>query len=152
MIHCAGSKDSLYSLEQEPPFEITNSFFQRWVAGIKEGGSGVNVHITIENISEELDLKHIYFRNKKEKIAINVTTPDHIIANFKDHYNRKATMHLDPSKEAVNTPPEEFPFVLKDDEAVLSYLHQGEIKYVKISDMEERPLLAYPSTNPNGIE
>ncbi len=150
--NCAGGKDSMYSLEQQPPFKIKSSYFQKWVAGVEQGGSGVNVYLTVMDISEELEIRNVYFKNKVAKAVNTPNDPDRFVAYFKSKTNRDVIMDSDPKKEAQNTPMGDFPFDLKENEAVLSYFHKGEEKYFKISDIEEKPLIAYPSTNPNGID
>lgn len=151
-VSCAGGKDSIYNYEQEPPFTITTSYFQKWVAGVQEGGSGVNVNLSIDNITEEVAFRHLYFRNKKETATFTPTSPDKIIGYFKTTAKRDVVMDSNPVKEANNTPNDVFPFKLKENEAVLSYYHKGEEKYLKITEIEEKPMIAYPSSNPNGIE
>ena len=54
-------KDS-FVLTQNTPFTIKNSYYQNWVAGVKEGGSGLNIYITIDDISEGVILKEFYFQ------------------------------------------------------------------------------------------
>jgi hypothetical protein len=58
-------------------------------------------------------------------------------------------MDHDALKEAVNTPPVKIPFTLKEDDAVLSYIENNELKFFKISALPEKPLIAYPSSNRN---
>jgi len=44
--NCAGlrvSKSDMF--EKKPPFTVKEAYFQKWVAGIKEGGSGISVHL-----------------------------------------------------------------------------------------------------------
>lgn len=149
---CAGGKDSVYAYEQEPPFAITASYFQKWVAGVQEGGSGVNVYLDIDAITEEVEFRHLYFRNKKERAVFKPTSPDKITGYFKKAPKRDVIMDSDPTREANNTPKDVFPFHLKENEAVLSFYHKGEEKYLKITEIEEKPMIAYPSSNPNGIE
>ena len=55
---CAGSKDFVF--EKNPPFTVTQAYFQKWVAGVKGGGSGTNVHITLTAIKEELKIEEIF--------------------------------------------------------------------------------------------
>ncbi len=150
--NCAGGKDSMYSLEQQPPFKITAAYFQKWVAGVQNGGSGVNVYLKIEGVSEEIEIRDVYFRNKVTKVVSKPGQPDYFIAYFKSQTNRDIVMDSDPKKEAQNTISGDFPFDLKENEAVISYFQKDTEKYFKISDIQEKPMIAYPSGNPNGIE
>ena len=142
---CAGGKDTGYSFEQEPPFTIGTVYYQDWVAGVREGGSGTNVHIAIDSYAEDVTILNIFFSKRKEKAQNSLQNIDQYIGYFKNEGRPDIVMSGDPVKEAQNTPPEAFPFQLKNDEAVLSYLHNSEVKYVKLAQMERKPMIAYPS-------
>jgi len=150
--NCAGGKDTGYSFDQEPPFTLGEVYYQDWVAGVREGGSGTNVYINIESYAEDVVIMDVYFRNKKEKAKNSAQYFDQYVGYFKNKARPDIIMDSDPVKESKNTPPESFPFQLEDDEAVLSYLHKDEVKYFKISKMERKPTIAYPSTNKKGID
>ena len=145
---CAGGKD--YLLEQNPPFTVSSAYFQKWVAGIKEGGSGTKVHITIENIKEEISVKEIFFGDRILSAHRHPQKIDSYSSDFKDEARQDVVMDGDAVKESQNTPPEKSPFSLGKNEAILSYTIKGEMHYYKISNLEEKPLIAYPSSNPNG--
>lgn len=148
---CGGSKanDSLYPFEEDPPFTLGEVYFQEWVAGVRGGGSGVNVHFTIEEYADEVKIKELYFRNKVVKIKRSPQNRDAFIGFFKTALNQDVVMDRDPAKEAENTPPEAFPFQLEKNEAVVSYVHNGETYFLVLDQMEEKPQLAYPKGNPN---
>ena len=58
-------------------------------------------------------------------------------------------MDSNSTKETANIPPTRFPFKLENNEAVLSYEYHNKMYYYKISNIEEKQLIAYPSRNPN---
>lgn len=145
---CAGGKD--YGLEQNPPFEVKSSYFQKWVAGVKEGGSGTKVHITLENIKEDILVKEIYFGDRFLNAERHPQNMDSYSVDFKNEGRQDVVMDGDTIKESKNTPPEKSPFSLGYNEAIISYTVNGEMHYYKISNLEEKPMLAYPSSNPNG--
>lgn len=147
---CAGGKD--YLLEQNPPFVIKQSYFQKWVAGVQGGGSGINVNIVLENIKEDIVVKEIYFRDAVLKANQHPQNIDMYSANFLTENNSDIIMSGDTLNEAQNTPPQVSPFNLGENEAVISYTLNGEMYYYKISNLQEKPLIAYPSTRPNGID
>ena len=149
---CAGGKDTGYSFEQEPPFTLGTVYYQDWVAGVREGGSGTNVHITIESYADDVVILDVYFRSKKEKAQNSPQFMDQYVGYFKNEARPDIIMDSDPVKESQNIPPESFPFQLEDNEAVLSYLYKDEVMYLKISKMEQKPMIAYPSTNDKGID
>ncbi|MEZ4778142.1 MAG: hypothetical protein R2786_02025 [Flavobacteriaceae bacterium] len=145
---CAGGKE--YLLEQNPPFSIKEAYFQKWVAGVKGGGSGTHVHVTLSNIKEDIVIEEIYFGEKLAKANQNAQNIDLYSANFLNETNRDIIMDGDSKREAVNVVPQVSPFSLSEKEAVISYSLKGEMYYYKISNLEEKPILAYPSSNPKG--
>jgi hypothetical protein len=146
--NCAGGKDVLF--EREPPFEVKGAFFQNWVAGIKGGGSGTNVSILLGSIIEEIAVKEIYYMDQVTKAVQDPQNIDKYTGFFKSEINRDVIMDENAVKESMNTPPSKSPFTLSKNEAVISYLHNGEIEYYKISNLEEKPMIAYPGSSPNG--
>ncbi len=146
--NCGGSKAdaSKYSLTQTPDFTLGEVYYQDWVSGIQEGGSGTNVYISFNNFTKDIVVKDIYFRKKILEAQQN---GNQYIGYYKNEMERDIIMDGDPKKEAQNTPPKKFPFDLKDNEAVISYLQSGEMKYYKISGMEKKDMIAYPQTKPD---
>lgn len=134
-------------LEQNPPFTISEVYAQDWVAGVQGGGSGTNLFVLFENVNEDVRLKQLFFRNKIEDAQTKPHTPLQVIGFFKNQNNQRVIMDGNPIKEAENTPPEPFPFELNESEAVLSYTVSGTLQYYKISDIEDREPIAYPSVN-----
>jgi len=148
-LNCNSSKNGnfTYSITQNPPFTIVEAYSQKWMAGIKEGGSGINIYITIENMETGTSINEIYFRNKITKA--NHTTDSQYIGYYKTNENRDVLMDSNPKKEAENTPPKQFPFKLEESEAVISYLFKGKDYYFKVSYVTEKEIKAYPMSNPN---
>ena len=149
---CAGGKETGYNFDQEPPFTLGVVYYQDWVAGVREGGSGTNVYITIDRYADDVVIMDIYFRNKKLKAQNSPQNRDQYVGYFKNQSRPDIIMDIDPVKESQNIPPEPFPFQLEEDEVVLSYLHKDEVKFLKISKIEQRPMIAYPGVNSKGID
>jgi len=135
----SGIKD----LEKNPPFTISEGYYQNWVAGVKEGGSGTNVYIIFKDFSEDITIQDIYFSNKKVKAKNSPENPKQYSGYFKNEL-RDVIMDSNPQKEAQNTPPQTVLFDLQANEAVVSYLSNGKIKFYKISGLKEKQTLAYP--------
>jgi hypothetical protein len=149
---CAGGKETGFSFDQEPPFTLGDVYYQDWVAGVRKGGSGTNIYITIDSYVDEVVIMDIYFRNKKLKAQNSYQNRDQYVGYLKNQPGPDIIMDIDPVKESQNIPPESFPFQLEEDEAVLSYLHNEEVKFLKISKMEQKPMIAYPGVNSKGID
>lgn len=149
--NCGSSQvDKALTLESNPPFTISEISSQKWAAGVQEGGSGTNLRVVFETIQEGVVIEQFYFR---EAITIAKATSNKPIAYtgfFKNEIKRDIIMDENPVNEAKNTPPEVFPFNLKEGEVVIGYSIEGETKYFRISNIVEKSLIAYPSANPNG--
>ena len=145
--NCGSSQTNSYKLTQNPPFTIDDVYYQDWVAGVQDGGSGTNVHITFKDFTEDVMIDSIYFRNKIEKAKNSPQARKQYIGYFKKKTNRDIVMDSDPKKEAQNIPPEPFPFKLADNEAVVSYIQNGITNYYKITNIRRKEMLAYPQSN-----
>ena len=136
-----------FVLTQNTPFTVKNSYCQKWVAGIKEGGSGLNIYAIINDIPEGVTLKEFYFRGKSVDVK---TSKDPIfVAYYKDDINKGVIMDNNPTNEAANIPPEISPFKLENNEAILSYDYNNKVYYHKILNIEEKQTIAYPSMAPD---
>lgn len=145
---CAGF-NNVYVLEEEPHFTLDEVYSQKWVAGVKDGGSGTHLHFTTTTLAGEVRFMHAFFKMQKQRIVQNQETPDVYMVNFPNQDMADRIMDVDPTKEAANKPGEEFPFDLDEDEAVLSYLINGELKFYKVGPIAQKPMLAYPGA-PDG--
>ena len=143
---CKMEKES-FVLTQNTPFTVKNSYCQKWVAGIKEGGSGLNIYAIINDISEGVTLKEFYFRGKSVDVK---TSKDPIFKGYyKNDINKGVIMDNNSIIEAANTPPKISPFKLENNEAILSYDYNNKVYYHKILNIEEKQTIAYPSMAPD---
>lgn len=152
--NCGGAKTdgSKMSFEKNPPFQISEAYYQNWVAGIKEGGSGTHVHIDFSELDSTVVLQNIYFRNHILEARGNINQPNHFVGYLDKAAGNDVIMDADPIKEAQNTPPKNFPFQLQPDQAVLEYWYGGRKNYFKIPKLTQKQMLAYPEANPNPHE
>lgn len=141
----------MVEFDKKAPFVISEIYSQDWVAGVKGGGSGTNLHITFDGMQEGLVIENVYFRKKTETPKQTGKAMSYT-CYFKGDLNRDVIMDGDPVKEAQNTPPVPFPFDLKDNEAVVNYVVNGKDGFYKIIGIEEKPMIAYPAANPKGID
>ena len=135
--------------EENPPFKIEEAYFQKWVAGIKEGGSGINVYLIFRTIDHEVVIQDIYFQNQIRKMQNSLKNHNEYVARLSNNSRKDVVMDIDPMKEAQNTPSQNFPFELKENEAVVSYLFKGKKNYFKIPNLTEKNQIAYPQSNPH---
>lgn len=148
---CGSSQTSntKFMFEENPPFTIEEAYFQKWVAGTKEGSSGIKVHIVFETIEPDVVLKDFYFQRQIQKAQNALDNTNEYFAELSNNSRNDFVMDIDPMKEAQNTPSQNFPFELKENEAVVSYVFKGKTKYFKISNLSEKERIAYPQSNPN---
>jgi hypothetical protein len=153
-LSCASTQEkpkasNQYILTEKTPFMITEGHFQKWAAGAQGGGSGTHVFLTFAALQKNVSLKELYFKGEKTSLKIVGKNSNKYQASFRDQNRTITIMDHDALKEAVNTPPVKIPFTLKEDDAVLSYIENNELKFFKISALPEKPLIAYPSSNRN---
>ena len=152
--NCGGAQNNngKMTLEQNPPFKISEAYYQNWVAGIKEGGSGTNIHIVFNEMEPDVVIQNIYFRNQILEAKGNINEPKQFVGYLKNETPRDVIMDADPLKEAQNTTQKEFPFQLQENESVIEYWFGGEKNYYKIENLSQREMIPYPHANPNQHE
>ena len=143
-----GNVDTGISFDQHPPFQIEKAYFQQWVAGVREGGSGTDVYIEFSQMEPNVVIQEIYFRGEILEAKSSLQTPKKYSAHLTHSSSDTTIMHKDVLKEAENTPRKSFPFQLEDDQAVMGYWFGGEKKYFKISHLDQKPRQAYPQAPP----
>ncbi|MFT5435706.1 MAG: hypothetical protein ACI840_000344 [Ulvibacter sp.] len=148
--NCGSSQQSkTISFEENPPFTISEIFAQDWVAGVKEGGSGTNVHVTFDSVNENLKIENIYFAKKIFLVRQAGNNAKVFVGSYKTLPGRDIIMDSDPTKEAKNAPAPAFPFELGSNEAVIKYSVGGTAKFFTVSDVVIKPRIAYPAANRN---
>ncbi|MBR9913507.1 MAG: hypothetical protein GYB32_01565 [Algicola sp.] len=141
-------------LQKEAPLDIGDVYFQRWTGGVKGAGSGLNIFIPTEQSAVILD--SVYFREKVAKLELTETDDSHLyIGRFKTAFNEPDTdlvLSSDQKEEYSNQLPkkkQELPFEISDTECIVSYRKGEKQYYFKISNIQEKEPLLYPSTPPN---
>ena len=106
-----------YKLEKKSELNFTESYYKNWSSGVKDGGSGFNIYLSLDNSNNDKNIKieGIYFKEK--------------YTNLKPQGDNKFQGFI---KDGVSNEVE-IPFKLKENEAVISYLVKEKLKYVKIN-------------------
>ncbi|APG65785.1 hypothetical protein LPB136_10595 [Tenacibaculum todarodis] len=146
LFQCASLK-----FEDNPPFKINSATFKNYVGGMP-GVSGTNVVINYET-STTVNFDSLFFKGRKAKIELETSGKKNYI---KGHFNTSTVnskedlvLHKDGKKEYGNKVPEKkFPFELKESEAVISYLENGETKFFKVENIKKGEEIFYPSAKP----
>ncbi|WP_292948718.1 hypothetical protein [Olleya sp. UBA1516] len=133
---------SAQKLQKEAAFQTDKAYYQKWVAGLKDGGSGINVFIPIDSNSKNLKLDSLYFRGHIVPLQTKPNFPDLYIGRITTNANQPKDYSVDTS---------DIPFDLKDNEAVVSYTENGTTKYLKIENLVEKQMEQYPSAPPRNL-
>ncbi|WP_395046220.1 hypothetical protein [Flavobacterium sp.] len=128
--------------------KIQKVYYQNWVAGVRGGGGGTNVSIEFtEKPSKHFVLNHLYFRNKKVKVT--ESTDNVYFANLVRDINRRVNDEItDDANPSEKEKRIKTPFPISEKEAILEYTYKNMKRYYKISKIEEKEMLMYPSAKP----
>ncbi|GER58719.1 hypothetical protein ULMA_08270 [Patiriisocius marinus] len=154
LVGCNSTKEQTntnkdYNFIESPSFTIIESYYQHWVAGVQGGGSGINVTIKLDNFVKGVTFENLFFEGKSAPLKEQKINTQVYQAKFKGDNNNEIIMDGEIINEMANTPPVKIPFNLNKNEAVVSYIENGKLKFFKISALQEKPMIAYPSANPN---
>ncbi|WP_111683156.1 hypothetical protein [Winogradskyella tangerina] len=123
---CGSSKVAAVNFEDQTPFNVKSITFQEWYAGIKVGGTGINLFLPISDVENGIELDEIYFRNLKGKITPKGKEYMAVLKHPSRHYTFR-----------IADKPQDYPFDLNNNECVISYIQNGQTKYCKIKTLNE---------------
>lgn len=137
-------------LVTNPPFKITSATYNNWVGGLP-GSSGTRVEIRLTD-KENIAFDSLFFQKKATKIEVREANgKTFLTAHFNTSTANKRDLILDSDsrKEINNEVPknDNFPFELKENEAIISYKVSGKIKFYKIEKIEATKPNYYPKEN-----
>lgn len=148
LVSCSSQK----KLETSAPFTLGEVYAQKWIVEDGSKDSGYDVVIPIMSLDEdEAILQNLYHKNKMVNLSMELREVGMIaIAEYsKEDILKKDILVPEPSEKNSgkdDNKMELFPFELQETEAVLSYLQNDKIKYVKLSGIRQNPIVVYPST------
>lgn len=147
LLGCSSQK----KLETAAPFTLGEVYAQKWMVEDNRKDSGYEVIIPIMRLDEkEAVIQNLYHQGKMVELSIELRDTGMIaLAEYskedvlkKDMLVPKATK----KKKGKNAEKMEvFPFKLLETEAVLSYLQNDKVKYVKLSGIRQNPTVVYPN-------
>lgn len=129
------------TLETTPVLQLDQVQFQEWFAGIKVGGTGINMFFPNIKANKDIHLETVYFRNMKGKLQKGKAMYMAVLKNDSPYYTWQ------PAKK-----PADYPFDLKDNECVISYVENGTTKYLKIANLDEKAGTYYENGHPSIYE
>lgn len=126
------------------PLFIKDTYFQRWVAGQQAGGSGINIYFPTLINKDNYKLEKVYFRGMIGDMQSGKAS---YFANLKSFKDGLVMSNGDNAEYGNTTPtkPEPFPFELKSNECMISYVDKGETKYFQVYNIIEKTGINYPS-------
>ena len=121
----------------KPPFKVISATYSNWVGG-QQGVSGINLVFYLES-KESINFQKIYFNKKEIKVESKVEKGKIILSGNiststinNNHLEQDIDKKKEIKNELIDTP---FPFKLKENEAVLSYLEKDKIKFYKVEKL-----------------
>lgn len=128
--------------------KIQKVYYQNWVAGVRGGGGGTNFFIEFkEKLSKDFVLNQLYFRSNKGKIT--KSTDNVYFTNQVRNINRREQEEItDDANISQKEEITKIPFPISENEAILEYTYKNMKRYYKISKIEEKEMLMYPSAKP----
>ncbi len=127
---CGSNKD----LQERAPAQFNEVYYTY-------NSNGIELNIPVVSIQDELvSLDAVYFHGMKSDLKKSDDQPNLYVANFRMGTG-EMVMDEDPAKEYGNKPPqlpEESPFSIDDDEAILVFTQEDKIKYYKLTGIVEK--------------
>ena len=112
------------------------SYYESWVAGVQGGGSGLNIHLTLEKkLKNNLQIEGIYFKRKYCKLNIQKEKKysGYISTSQNRGTNSEEAIKVTDEKETTS-----IPFTLEGNDAVLVYLENKKTRYLKLTLREKQ--------------
>jgi hypothetical protein len=100
--------------------------FQEWYAGIKVGGTGINIFVPISDEADNVSIENICFRNLQGRLVKSNGKYMAVLKNPSKNYTF-----------SVIEKPDNYPFTLSINECVISYIENGVTKYYKVNEINE---------------
>ena len=141
--HCSSTK---YQLVEQTEIQPSHAYFLEWYAGIDVGGSGYNVYLPNLNSNKSVKVDSIFFRRLKGKLFEGRSRYSAVLKRESKHYDALSKQFQEGNKKldkAAN-----FPFDLKHNECIISYIENGVTKYFKITNLKEKQSLYYEKGAP----
>ena len=132
---------------------ISEVYYQKWVAGVRGGGSGIDLYIN-KSVVGDKKLITAYFKGKSVKFNSIAMNSNVYIAHFNGEANQKYDLNMEA--DAINeygnkipTKKDSIPFKLAINDAVVTYLENNTLMYLKLLNIPKKETLAYPSAPRN---
>jgi hypothetical protein len=148
--NCSSNK----AVSSELSKDIEEVYFQKWIGGQELSGSGTNFYLKLQQpLALNTSITKVYFQQQEAVFEKEDATT--FVAHF---YSKTANSDLimdgNSNNEYGNKAPEikskstNVGADLNPNDAIIEYNSNNKIVQVKITNIKEKELLAYPSTKP----
>lgn len=144
-------------LKTELPFRLGQVYAQRWIVEDNPEEIGYDVIIPIQSLdTRRASLQKLYHRGKGTDIKIKLRKigavavaeyPPGILGESNTIESDKST----PDRES-NLDKPLLPYQITGTQAILTYLEEGKIKYFKIADIRQNPIMSYSSLTSRNVD
>ena len=122
------------------------AYFEKWVAGVEGGGSGINVFLPVKN-STLIQFDSIHFRGHRVKVSYRNNM---VIGRFKSNRNTldEVILRSDIDDEKKNNSfklNDNSHFKLSRNSCILSYRFQGNRMYREFKNLKYNSSKPYPA-------
>lgn len=137
------------SFQKNPDFQIKEVYAQDFTGG-QPGNSGTNVIMQViyqENIIPD----SLYYQNRVSVIDVKSTASEVLwVGRFQKITRKVINLQENPNDEVSIPVPEmeNFPFELKNEEAVLLYHDKEKSYYFKITGIKQKERVFFPTARP----
>lgn len=141
MSSCGSNK---IKLEDHPLINITEAYYTKWVSGVKGGGAGLNVHLSIDKGDIDKELIGLYYRKNYTSLKFN--KPNIYTGFIRTSKKEETNLDLPVKKENIKLRVEKeykLPFSIKENEAIVVALINKKKKYFIIA-INKKQTLDFP--------
>lgn len=144
---CSSQKKIVdYKVVDMSELEVDKVYYEKWIAGVKGGGSGINLYINHSLFANDITLKKVYFKDRYSDFEKN---EDYYIARFRLDLNqlRDYVMDSDSAKEVENELPESIKnevLNLGDNDALITIIKASVESNIIIKNITQKETIPYP--------
>lgn len=144
LVSCASRKEITTDL----PYEIETIYYQNWIGGQEQSGSGTHFHVFFKKpLPENCTLAKVYYLDRESFFESESTT--HFVAYY---FAPKKDLILDGesqneygNKAPILTEPK---YKLNPGEVILEFHEGTTVRLYKVNNVGEKELVAYPQARP----
>jgi hypothetical protein len=132
---------SQFNLEKTSTLSFNESYYYKWTAGVKGGGSGLNIFLSLEETTNiNLQIEGLYFKENYCKLKPQGSNKYQGFIKTNENQNSNILGDIVVVEENKT---EKIPFTLDSENAVIIYKENGKRKYFKIT-LHKKQMQQFP--------